>query len=84
MPSEAPTFQDLTAEDLTNCIKRWIEADERSVSWLAKKVKVADSTLRYQLDRPHLVRVDLWLAMLAALGRTWDDVRDELGLAGAA
>jgi hypothetical protein len=79
MPTRTLVFADLTVEDLTRCIKQWLEDDDRSTAWLAKKIGMADSTLRFQLDeRPDRLLVANWLAILAALGRTWDDVRNAL------
>lgn len=79
MPNRTNVFTDLTVEDLTRCIKQWLDDDDRSISWLAKKIEIADSTLRFQLDmRPDRLLVANWLAMLNALGRTWDDVRTHI------
>lgn len=72
-----PDLPDITAEEIARCLQLWIEADERPYPWLAKKVGVGDTrTLKSWIEeRPDLLPVDAWLAALAALGRTGQDVR---------
>lgn len=73
-----PDLPDLTAEEFAYCIRQWLDDDERTDAWLAKKIGVADTrTLKAWLEeRPERLPVSAWLASLRALGRNIDDLRD--------
>lgn len=82
---------DVSLDEIANCIHHWLSADDRTPGWLAKKAGIADSTLRFWLDeRPDRLTVIGWLAILAAMGRTVNDLTDTVNelrstsLAGAA
>lgn len=51
-----------------------LEAEERTVSWLARRTGIPRSTLRYQLSNPHRLTVDNLLRIAAALERPVEDL----------
>jgi hypothetical protein len=64
-----------TPESLVSVIKDRLRENERSTAWLAKKIGIPDSTLRFQLDeRPDRLTVKNWLAIASVLGMSREDV----------
>lgn len=69
MPKQLPT-SDVIAER----ILAKLQDDDRTISWLARKANISDSTLRYQLDNPATMTVRNMLAIAEALGWKLEDL----------
>jgi len=58
MPNQEPLP---TPGDFAQKILDDLKADDRTVGWLARKINVNDSTLRFQLENPQHLKVEYLL-----------------------
>lgn len=51
-----------------------LKAEDRTVTWLARRAGIPRSTLRYQLDNPNRLTVENLLRIANALGRPVEEM----------